>query len=78
MRTPWADTFSFEPLKRKLCALPAPSCKLGAQPCPLREECGSEEVIPWVRLHGHWLYNFGVDVDSRLKMRRSMGVSRRR
>ena len=41
MRTPWADTPFFEPPKRKPYARPAPSCKVGAQLYPIREERGS-------------------------------------
>lgn len=68
MRTPWADTPFFEPPKRKPYARPAPTCKVGAQLYPIREERGSVEVIPYVRLRGRWLDKLGFDVGSRLKI----------
>lgn len=68
MRTPWADTPFFEPPKRKPYARPAPSCKVGAQLYPIREERGSVEVIPYVCLRGRWLDKLGFDVGSRLKI----------
>ena len=68
MRTPWADTPFVEPPKRKPFARPAPSCKVGAQLYPTREERGSVEVIPYVRMRGRWLENLGFGVGSRLKI----------
>ena len=68
MRTPWADTPFFEPPNRKPYARPAPSCKVGAQLFPIREEYGSVEVIPYVRLRGRWLDKLGFEVGSRLKI----------
>jgi hypothetical protein len=41
---------------------------VGAQLYPIREEYGSEEVIPSVRLRGRWLDKLGFDVGSRLKI----------
>lgn len=73
MRTPWADTPFFEPPKRKPYARPAPTCKVGAQLYPIREEYGSEEVIPYVRLRGRWLDALGFDVGSRLKIETEHG-----
>lgn len=68
MQTPWADTPFVEFPKRKPYARPAPSCKVGAQVYPIREERGSAEVIPYVRLRGRWLDKLGFDVGSRLKI----------
>jgi hypothetical protein len=73
MRTPWADTPFFEPPKRKPYARQAPSCKVGAQLYPIREERGSVEVIPYVRLRGRWLDTLGFDVGSRLKIEAEHG-----
>jgi len=41
---------------------------VGAQLYPIREERGSVEVIPYVRLRGRWLDKLGFDVGSRLKI----------
>ncbi|AHY58446.1 hypothetical protein DX03_07070 [Stenotrophomonas rhizophila] len=41
---------------------------MGAQLYPIREERGSVEVIPYVRLRGRWLDKLGFDVGSRLKI----------
>ncbi len=73
MRTRWADTPFFEPPKRKPYARPAPSCKVGAQLYPIREERGGVEVIPYVRLRGRWLDKLGFDVGSRLKIEAEHG-----
>jgi hypothetical protein len=46
---------------------------VGAQLYPIREERGSVEVIPYVRLRGRWLDKLGFDVGSRLKIEAEHG-----
>ncbi|WP_181394063.1 SymE family type I addiction module toxin [Stenotrophomonas sp. HMWF003] len=46
---------------------------MGAQLYPIREERGSVEVIPYVRLRGRWLDKLGFDVGSRLKIEAEHG-----
>jgi len=41
---------------------------VGAQLYPIREERGSVEVIPYVRMRGRWLEDLGFGVGSRLKI----------
>jgi len=73
MHRSWVSPPEFVPPKRRPYARPAPTCKVGAQHYPTREEYGTDEVIPYVRLRGRWLDKLGFDVGARLKIETSPG-----
>lgn len=73
MSTSWVSPPVFEPPKRKPYARLAPTCKVGAQLYPIREEYGSEEEVPYVRLRGRWLHMLGFPVGARLKIESEPG-----
>lgn len=71
MRTPWADTPFFEPPKRKVYCRPATRYKVGALAYPEREEYGSAEWVPYIKLRGRWLGKVGFEVGADLKVEAS-------
>jgi hypothetical protein len=68
MLTSFIESPFFEPPKRKPYIRPARFNSVGSLLYPFREEHGTNELVPYIRLRGRWLDSLGFDIGSRLSV----------
>lgn len=68
MQSQWNNSPSIELPKRTTTPRLYPRCSVGSAFRALPEEHGRAELVPCIRLRGHWLEMLGFNVGARLKI----------